>query len=141
MIKRSKMVLIEYLEDAEANAGLPGEDDKAFTIEAGTQRWVDAGSANSLVNKKGIAKFVVEEDDTAAVEDDLDDVDTDETVTVTTEETPAEATTKDKPSARAGRFDPKKPTSGSTAGSDAAASFIDGVTAPADTEPSANGAS
>lgn len=54
----NKMVLVEYTEDVEANAGLVGEDDKAFTIEKGTKRYVDARSAESLVHKKKVAKFV-----------------------------------------------------------------------------------
>ena len=56
------MVLVEYTEDHEACAGLAEEDDKAFTIEEGTQRYVDAASAKSLV-KKGKAKLVEVEDD------------------------------------------------------------------------------
>ena len=52
------MVLIEYTEDRDANAGLAGEDDKAFTIEKGTQRDGDPRSARSLVTIKKVAKFV-----------------------------------------------------------------------------------
>jgi hypothetical protein len=48
----NKMVLVEYTEDHEACAGLSDEDDKAFTIEEGTRRYVDAASAKSLVKKK-----------------------------------------------------------------------------------------
>jgi hypothetical protein len=73
------MVLVEYLEDHEACSGLPDEDDKAFTIEEGTQRYVDARSAKSLV-KKGKVKLVDVEVDapepeasTAADGDDADD--------------------------------------------------------------------
>lgn len=56
----NKMVLVEYTENHEANAGLVDEDDKAFTIEEGTRRYVDAASAKSLVKKKK-AKIVDED--------------------------------------------------------------------------------
>lgn len=63
----SKLVLIEYVEDHDAYAGLASEDEKAFTIESGTKRLVDAGSAASLV-KKGKAKLVVAEPEDAEPE-------------------------------------------------------------------------
>jgi hypothetical protein len=79
----SKMVLIEYVEDHDAFAGLESEDEKAFTIEAGTQRRVDAASAASLV-KKGKAKLVEvdapsEPAESADPDDDEADDDPDET--------------------------------------------------------------
>lgn len=57
MIRRR--VLIEYVVDHEAHTGHVDEDDKAFTIEAATQRFVDPRSAASLV-RKGVAMLVDE---------------------------------------------------------------------------------
>lgn len=53
----SKMVLIEYTENHESFAGREDEDEKAFTVEEGTRRYVDAASAKSL-EKQGKAKLV-----------------------------------------------------------------------------------
>lgn len=85
----SKMVLIEYVENHEAYAGLEVEDDKAFTIEEGSRRYVDAASAKSLV-KKGKAKLVevdepteptesADSDDDPSADSTADDDDSDET--------------------------------------------------------------
>ncbi|MCV7205307.1 hypothetical protein H7J71_25205 [Mycolicibacterium peregrinum] len=60
-----KLVLIEYTERVESSAGRADEDSKKATIEAGTRRYVDAASAKHLVDKRKVAKVVVDDDDKA----------------------------------------------------------------------------
>lgn len=60
-----KLALIEYTERVESAAGRADEDDKKATIEPGTRRYVDAASARVLVDKRKVAKLVVEDDDKA----------------------------------------------------------------------------